>query len=464
MAKRKSLARAITESLDEQEHGLAPMIDDLGVDTAGTNLPPPSIILSPDDPFTEVMLDVARGEGVRSAPKLAGPRDDDEVEEPEPEVPEEPEPEPEPEPEEPESDADITFEPDPGDVGDRYDDELDDFSDELKQLDDLETEEPLDEGKRDDQLALAHGGISHPGKMPCATYSTLAGAVGGHRVGKVVSKMDIENIRGTCPIGAKLAQVPGSVCYGCYAAGGRYNSDQTIAAMLRRTDLMRQSLRNSAMLKRWVAAIVESVDRDKNDVFRWHDSGDILGVRHLDAIVEVARLRPRVDFWLPTKEFAVVNRWLATRGRGGRKEDALPGNLNIRLSAHMLFDAISPPAPLTASSVSSGIGYKCPATNSPEKHGKKCDGKRFNCRACWDTKVKNVDYSYHGADYRFRQSLMVSGLREPERRHDIWTPPKKPRGWKAPDPGTLGKAIARKQIEVPDKPEADPDPIRPSWL
>ena len=56
------------------------------------------------------------------------------------------------------------------------------------------------------------GGLSAPGKMPCPSINLPAVA---------------------CVTGAKLAQVPGTTCHGCYALKGRYNFKYTKIAMNR---------------------------------------------------------------------------------------------------------------------------------------------------------------------------------------------------------------------------------------
>ena len=50
------------------------------------------------------------------------------------------------------------------------------------------------------------GGLSSPGKMPCPSINLPAVA---------------------CVTGAKLAQVPGTTCHGCYALKGRSNFKYT---------------------------------------------------------------------------------------------------------------------------------------------------------------------------------------------------------------------------------------------
>ena len=59
------------------------------------------------------------------------------------------------------------------------------------------------------------GGLSAPGKMPEGSYNLPASA---------------------CQTGAKLREIPGTPCYGCYAFKGRYNFPNVKDALTRRLE------------------------------------------------------------------------------------------------------------------------------------------------------------------------------------------------------------------------------------
>jgi hypothetical protein len=122
---------------------------------------------------------------------------------------------------------------------------------------------------------------------------------------------------------------------------------------------------------------------ESSGFFRWHDSGDIQSVEHLDKIVQVARNLPQIRFWLPTREYAMVSQWLKENG-------SFPENLTVRLSALMLEGqppvGIAKRLGLTTSGVSKS-SFDCPAS----KQGNKC----LSCRACWNKSVENVNYKTH---------------------------------------------------------------------
>ena len=200
------------------------------------------------------------------------------------------------------------------------------------------------------------GGLSNPSKMPGYGYSLPADE---------------------CSVWSRLRQVAGSTCSHCYAHKGRYGFPAVQSALHRRLE--------SIGLPLWADVMSELIVRTGNQWFRWHDSGDLQSSDHLDAICRVCRLTPDVHHWLPTREYRIVQEYIAAG-------NPIPNNLNIRLSAHM----VDGPAPLleglTASTVSTGSApmddsHSCPAP----AQGNKCD----TCRACWNPDVRVVDYHVH---------------------------------------------------------------------
>ena len=197
------------------------------------------------------------------------------------------------------------------------------------------------------------GGLSEPSKMPCYGYSIPA----RH-----------------CQTGQKLAQVAGSVCSGCYALKGRYMFANVQSCLDRRFASLKDT--------RWVGAMVHLLTNlEHSGYFRWHDSGDLQGVWHLELICAVARQTPHIKHWLPTRELAIVREY--------RAKHRFPKNLCVRLSGFM----VDGPAPVEIAkrlgcAVSSvvTVGANCPAPTQ--------ENKCATCRACWDVK-KSVAYAKH---------------------------------------------------------------------
>ena len=192
------------------------------------------------------------------------------------------------------------------------------------------------------------GGLSAPGKMPEGSYNLPASA---------------------CLTGAKLREVPGTPCYGCYAFKGRYNFPNVKDALARRLD--------SLTHPDWVQAMAVLIKGKKH--FRWHDSGDLQGPEHLKKIFEVCKLTPATQHWLPTQERKLLQ---------FLDPDIIPSNLVIRLS-----NAKNDTKPGNAWTHWSTVvskpreGHICPA---PEQ-GNNCG----SCRACWSKDVKEVKYRLH---------------------------------------------------------------------
>jgi len=197
-----------------------------------------------------------------------------------------------------------------------------------------------------------------------------------------------------CQTGGKLRDTPGSVCSGCYAMTDWYHSWVPL--------LIGHARRWRGLTHpRWVDAMVSMINqkcRGEDNYFRWHDSGDLQGLWHLANIAEVCERTPTVHHWLPTREYEMVAMFLAT----GK---SLPKNLVVRLSAHMIDTEPVIPAELghlTTSTVSSVPQRFYGGLKIVEGKGSiECraaedrDNKCGPCRACWESRVKNVSYPQH---------------------------------------------------------------------
>ena len=209
--------------------------------------------------------------------------------------------------------------------------------------------------KREYYKKIVGSDLSNTSKMPCVSFNLSA----RH-----------------CITGSKLVNVKGSVCKGCYAMKGFYRVYGWIDKMTPKTKKIDNPL--------WVEAMVWLINnqlhnKDKN-FFRWHDSGDLQSVEHLEKIAEVCRQTPSVKHWLPTREDKIVANW--------RKQYDQPSNLAIRKSVHMI-DGKLPKVGLSSSvhKESKPQGTECKAYNQK--------GQCLDCRLCWNTKVQNISYKYH---------------------------------------------------------------------
>ena len=189
------------------------------------------------------------------------------------------------------------------------------------------------------------GGLSAPNKMPGPSVNLPAW---------------------NCKTGVKLQAVKGSVCAGCYAMKGRYRFRNVREAMDRRLQALEHP--------QWVEAMVTLITGEP--WFRWHDSGDIQSLEHLENIFRVCRKTPETQHWIPTREAQFIKRL---------KVNQVPRNLIIRMSSHMIDQGPVSFWPWTSTVVTSG--KSCPA----QEQGNQCK----NCRACWDRSVKNIAYPKH---------------------------------------------------------------------
>lgn len=213
--------------------------------------------------------------------------------------------------------------------------------------------EPITTLKQAEAIA---GPLGEPSKMP------------GYAYGLSATK---------CITGGKLQKIHGSTCHKCYALRGHYIHKGVMACHAKRLASLDHP--------RWVEAMTWMIKFRKARWFRWHDSGDLQSVPHLVQIVRIAQLCPGTKFWLPTREHALVGRFL---GMGG----VVPKNLTIRMSATLVDAAPNDAFGLPTSTVVReaplfGRFASCPAQFNDNKCG--------DCRQCWDKRVKNVSYPLH---------------------------------------------------------------------
>ena len=191
------------------------------------------------------------------------------------------------------------------------------------------------------------GSLSKPSKMP------------GHAYGLPAQE---------CKTGSKLAKVKGSTCSSCYALKGCYVFKVVKAAQYKRLEAIKHP--------GWVKAMAAQINAKRSKWFRWHDSGDVQDLKHLAKIFKVCKQTPGVQHWMPTRE-AWTKKYI----------DRAPANLVIRFSTTMINQKAPSSWPNTSTVVTDGAQANCPAPKQDNKCG--------DCRACWDSKIKNIAYAAH---------------------------------------------------------------------
>jgi len=189
------------------------------------------------------------------------------------------------------------------------------------------------------------GGLSKPSKMP------------GWSIGIPAKE---------CKTGSKLRLIPNSVCSECYALKNCYMFKVVQEAQYKRLKAIAHP--------QWVEAMATLINSKKPDVFRWHDSGDVQNLQHLEKIFEVCRLTPGKRHWMPTREA-----WIKDHMHKA------PANLVVRFSSPMVDQGPVKSWPNT--STVSTKSRTCPAPDNNNECG--------DCRACWDPLVKNIEYGKH---------------------------------------------------------------------
>ena len=225
--------------------------------------------------------------------------------------------------------------------------------------------------KTEEALKIIGGSLSKPSKMP------------GFSIGLPAKE---------CKTGSKLRKVQGSTCYDCYALKGCYVFKVVQDAQYRRLAAVSSP--------QWVQAMAHLINSKKPNVFRWHDSGDVQDLDHLNKIYEVCRLTPTRRHWLPTREA-----WIKEH------VSRAPDNLIIRFSTPMI-DQAAPASWSNTSTVSSLHSVNdCPAFRT-DKAGTVHSLEEFkvmtketkkdldlghcgSCRNCWNKEIKNISYGQH---------------------------------------------------------------------
>jgi len=185
-----------------------------------------------------------------------------------------------------------------------------------------------------------------------------------------------------------MAQIEGSICSDCYADKGFFSMyAKTIKpAQFARLDAVWQAMADAHQAELWVSGMVSLIGAD--NYFRFHDSGDLQGLAHLELIVAVCNATPHCQHWLPTREYGIVKDYISKHG-------ALPANLTIRLSAMYPDQPVKLPASLQGIK---GVAVSNVHKTTSQPLGDACKapdqgGACLDCRACW-TDV-TVSYALH---------------------------------------------------------------------
>lgn len=236
------------------------------------------------------------------------------------------------------------------------------------------------------------GGLSVTSKMPSYSYNLPIS---------------------TCSVGQKLMTNSKNVCHYCYADKGFYNMLNVQLALKYRKIIVTKAITEvnkyiifrdtfSEILNTNYNSTFQTLTRTgappKRDgrYFRWHDSGDLMSVTHLQLIADIAEECPKVAFWLPTKEILIVKEFV--------RLNVIPENLMIRISLPVIEQ--KEPVGLIKQLVEQykNINYSyitrhdevllLPSTDTDICPSQNQDHKCKGCRRCWHSNP-SVGYILH---------------------------------------------------------------------
>lgn len=189
-----------------------------------------------------------------------------------------------------------------------------------------------------------------------------------------------------CVRGRELARKMDTICRVCYGATGNFRFANVQAAQQRRLDAY------EADPEEWAGNMAYLIRHMSPDYFRWFSVGDLRDELMLAVIADVARSTRKTRHWLPTHEPHVVADFGVKR---------LPANLVVRLSADYIEDRPTYNPGLPTHTVHRWPGEPVPAATGKRKHSLECPAyQRGNncgsCRACWEPRVANTSFLYHG--------------------------------------------------------------------
>jgi hypothetical protein len=175
-----------------------------------------------------------------------------------------------------------------------------------------------------------------------------------------------------CKVGGKLRDIKNSTCSTCYALKGMFTLPAVQKAHYRNLEAINSDT--------WVSEMVILITKkEKSGFFRWHTSGDIQNLQHLEKIIAICNATPTIRHWLPTRERAIINSYTGI----------IPDNLTIRLSSTMI-DVLQDSNKFTTSTV-----HKNHAAFGQDCLAPKQNGSCLDCRSCWNKEIKNISYLQH---------------------------------------------------------------------
>lgn len=191
--------------------------------------------------------------------------------------------------------------------------------------------------------------LTETSKMGCYSFNLPAGptfqggACPASQIGFMFQTDEELQLQQRTSVYAKDISVPDFLCNGCYAIKGCYGNPSMVFVMAIRMYATRLMMQQGTFVETMVRAIeagrAKSERRMKKatpdnrwkiphpDYFRIHDAGDFFQPKYVEQWFEICRKLPKVNFWAPTRM------WALHRTANMVFERGVPKNLALRPSA-----------------------------------------------------------------------------------------------------------------------------------
>jgi hypothetical protein len=182
----------------------------------------------------------------------------------------------------------------------------------------------------------------------------------------------------TCPGSLSSPGVLVDACSGCYATTGNYRFPNVIAP--------REENKLDWTRFNWISDMVSELSRDS--YFRWFDSGDMYSLGLAEKILEVMRLTPWCNHWLPTRMHKFPKYALLLQAMKSLD------NVSVRFSSDSIVGEYVPD--LHGSVIGPIAQDYSPVKGSALCRAYEHEGKCSGCRNCWNKEISLICYPMHG--------------------------------------------------------------------
>ena len=122
--------------------------------------------------------------------------------------------------------------------------------------------------------------------IPIKTLKQATEIIGGYTVTSKMPTIRYSISAKDCKTGSKLRKIKNSVCSDCYALKGNY------IRYAKNIEKAQNKRLKAIFSKDWTNAMIYIMNHQKqvikSGLFRWHDSGDLQSMEHLQKIVDIA--------------------------------------------------------------------------------------------------------------------------------------------------------------------------------